>query len=145
MSRRAWFWALGVAFASHNAEEWIAAPLLLQQLQSRAPAFVRGFYTDVQVDDLRRNLVVLSLIGLVVAAIAARSPTSRAWSYGMLGFAALIGLNGLTHVAFSLIWREYMPGTLTAVLVTVPISAALFLRSRHDGWIASNKPLNHLQ
>ena len=121
------------AFACHNAEEWIGAPLLVLQMQSRAPAFMRDFYSGVQVADLRRNLVLLSVIGLVVVALAARSPASRAWSYAMLVFGALIGVNGLTHIAFSLIWRDYMPGSLTAVLATVPIAVGLFVRSQRDG------------
>jgi len=125
-----------VAFAVHNVEEGIGAPLLLQLMQSRAPNFLRSFYSGIRAADLRASLVILSAIGLCLAAIAARRTSSRAWSYVMLVFGAVIGLNGLAHVAFSIAWHGYMPGTLTAVCVTIPVSVALLIRSHREAWIA---------
>ena len=125
-----------MAFALHNVEEGIGAPLLLQLMQSRAPNFLRGFYSGIRAADLRGSLVILSAIGLCLAAIATRRVTSCAWSYVMLVFGAVMGLNGLAHVAFSVAWRGYMPGTVTAVCVTIPVSLALLIRSHREVWIA---------
>jgi|SRR5687767_9905529 len=125
-----------VAFAVHNVEEGIGAPALLQLMQSRAPDFVRSFYSEIRAPDLRGSLVILSAIGFCLAAIASRRITSRVWSYVMVVFGAVMGLNGLAHVAFSIAWDDYMPGTLTAVSVTIPVSLALLMRSHREAWIA---------
>jgi len=125
-----------MAFAVHNLEEGIGAPLLLQLMQSRGPDFLRGFYSGISAADMQGSLVILSAIGICLAAIAARRSTSRVWSYVMLVFAAVMGLNGLAHAAFSIAWHDYMPGTLTAVCVTMPVSLALLIRSRREVWIA---------
>ena len=125
-----------MAFAVHNVEEGIGAPLLIQLMQSRAPNFLRSFYSGIRAVDFRGSLIILSTIGLCLAAIAATRITSRAWSYVMLVFASVMGLNGLAHVGFSIAWHGYMPGTLTAVCLTIPISLALLVRSHREVWIA---------
>ena len=136
MTKRFWYWTAAVAFAAHNLEEGIGAPLLLQLMQSRAPDFLRSFYSGIRPADLRGSLVILSAIGFCLAAIASRRITSRVWSYVMLVLGAVMGLNGLVHAAFSIAWQSYMPGTLTAVCVTIPVSLALLIRSHREAWIA---------
>lgn len=54
----------------------------------------------------------------------------------MLVFAAVMCLNGLAHAGFSIAWHSYMPGALTAVCVTIPVSLSLLIRSHREAWIA---------
>jgi len=136
VTKRSWYWIAAVAFAVHNVEEGIGAPQLIQLMQSRAPSFLRDVYGGMRAVDLRGSLVILSVIGLGLAAIAATRITSRPWSYVMLVFAAVMGLNGIAHVCFSIVWRGYMPGTLTALGLTIPVSLALLIRSDREVWIA---------
>ena len=125
-----------MAFAVHNVEEGIGAPRFLQLMQSRAPSFLISFYSGIRTVEFRASLVILSTIGLCLAAIASRRITSGAWSYVMLVFGAVMGLNGLAHAGFSIAWRSYMPGLLTALCVTIPVSLALLIRSRREAWIS---------
>ena len=136
MTKRSWYWTAAVAFAIHNTEEGIGAPLFLQLMQSRAPGALRNFYSGVHAAEFRVSLVILSAIGLCLAAMAANRIRSSTWSYVMLVFGVVIGLNGLAHVGFSIAWRGYMPGLLTAVCVTIPVSIALLIRSRSEAWIS---------
>jgi ABC-type proline/glycine betaine transport system permease subunit len=46
-----------------------------------------------------------------------RSDTLPRSSYAMLVFAVLIGLNALGHVVLSSIYRTYVPGLITALIV----------------------------
>jgi hypothetical protein len=133
--RRGWYWITATAFAVHNLEEGVGASRLLDLMRTRAPEFLRSFYIGVSATEFRVSLLTLSVIGLVVAAQASSSPASHAWSYVMLVFGAVMGVNGLAHVGFSIGWRTYMPGTLTAVLLTIPLALELLRRSRREAWI----------
>jgi hypothetical protein len=135
MTRRGWYLAVALAFAVHNVEEGIGAPRLLQLMQSRAPQFLRPIYVGISPAEFRVSIALLVLIGFCLAVLAARSPTSRAWAYVMLVFGTVIGINGLGHVTFSATWREYMPGTLTAIALTIPVAFGVLVRSRREAWI----------
>ena len=135
MTRRRWYWAIAVAFAVHNGEEAARAPLMLEFMQFRAPAFLRDTYTGVDESNLRLNLLILSLLVLGFATIATRAPHNRVWASVMLVFAGLIGLNALAHIGLSIAARTYMPGLLTAVFVTLPVSIAVLMRARRERWL----------
>lgn len=137
MSRPAWYITVALAFAVHNVEEATAAPRLLHFMESSAPRALRAFYEGINASELRASLLVLTLLGLVVTASAVRSPHRSLWAYMMLGFAAVIGVNALAHVALSGIFRTYIPGLLTAVIVTLPVAALALVRARRDKWVSS--------
>lgn len=138
MTRRGWYWALGLAFAVHNAEELATAPLMLNLMQSRAPVFVREFYEGIGVSELRLILVILIAAGVALAAAAARNPETRGWSYTMLVFGAVIGLNAVAHIGLAIAFGGYMPGLITAAFVSLPLFIALLVRSRKEGWVPAN-------
>ena len=137
VSRRAWYLSIGVAFAAHNVEEATAAPRLLEFMQSGAPIAFRAFYEGINATELRFSLTILTLVGLVVTALAARLALGPRGAYAMLVFAAVIGLNALAHVALSGIARTYMPGLVTAVLLTLPVAIMVFVRARRDNWVSA--------
>jgi hypothetical protein len=134
VNRRAWYLLTAVAFALHNAEEAAAAPRLLDLLQSRAPTFLRSFYAGIQVSELRTSLFVLTVVALLLATAARRAPSAPGWSYTMLVFAAVIGLNALAHVSLSIAFGTYMPGLITAGVLTLPVSMAVLMRGWRDRW-----------
>lgn len=139
MSRRAWYLTVGLAFAIHNAEEATAAPRMLNFMQSSAPMAFRVFYQGINSSELRFSLVVLTLVGMLVTVVAARMPTRPSWAYAMLVFAAVIGLNALAHVTLSVIFQTYMPGLVTAVILTLPVAITVLVRGRRDKWVSSAK------
>ena len=137
VSRHAWYLTVAFAFAIHNAEEATTAPSLLQFMQSSAPLALRAFYEGINASELRVSLTVLTFLGFVATTFAARSPHSPRWAYVMLVFAAVIGVNALAHLVLASIFRTYMPGLITAVIVTLPVAAMTLLRARHEKWVAS--------
>ena len=136
-SRHAWYVTIALAFAVHNAEEAIAASRLLTFMQSSGPIALRAFYVGITPAELRASLVVLTLLGIIVMAFALRFQQKPRWSYAMLVFAAVIGLNALGHVALSSIYRTYIPGLLTALIVTMPVAVMVLVRARRDKWVPS--------
>jgi hypothetical protein len=137
VSRRAWYIIIGVAFAVHNAEETTAAPRLLEFMQSGAPIALGAFYEGVNAAELRFSLAILTLGGLGVTAFAARFPITPGWAYAMLVFAAVIGVNAFAHIVMSGVARTYMPGLVTAVLLTLPVAISVLLRARRDSWVST--------
>ena len=137
MSRRSWYFVVALAFALHNFEEAIAARRMLELMQSRGPGYLRAFYSGIAASELRASLLILTTLGLLVIMAAARSPTKPGSSYVMLVFAAFIGLNALAHVVLTVAFGAYMPGLLTALLLTLPVSVLLLTRGRREGWVSS--------
>lgn len=135
MTRSRWYFLVAGAFTLHNAEESIGAPTMLHQLQSQAPRFLRSFYSQVDVSDLRTGLAVLTLLGIALAVAAARIPRATGWAYAMLVFGSVIGINAFAHIVLSLIFRAYMPGLLTAVFLCIPVAVMLWYRAWRDAWI----------
>lgn len=120
-------------FSLHNTEEAIGAPDMLRQMQSQAPRFLRSFYSQVDVSDLRTGLAVLTLLGIALAVIAIRQARSAGWTYAMLLFATVIGINAVAHLVLAVIFRTYMPGLLTAIVLCLPVAIALWYRVWKDG------------
>ena len=137
MSRRAWYLLVGVAFAVHNGEEALAAGRLLEFMRAHAPAFVGALYAGITISELQTSLLMLTALGFVVSALAASSPRSSASACGMMVFAAVLALNGLLHIGLSMTSRSYMPGVVTALLITLPLSMLLLLRARREAWTST--------
>jgi hypothetical protein len=138
MSRRAWYFVIGVAFAVHNGEEALAAERLLAFMQTHAPAFLHDVYAEVTVSELQINLLILTVLGFVVSMVSARSPGAFASVFGMLVFAAVLTLNALAHIGFSMASRSYMPGVVTSILITLPLSLLLLHRARREAWVSTS-------
>jgi len=130
-----WYIVVAGAFTLHNTEEAVGAQAMLRQVQSQAPRFLRSFYSQVDVSDLRLGLAVLTLIGIALALIAIRTPRAPRSTYVMLLFSTVIGINAFAHIMLSVIFREYMPGLLTAIFLCLPVAVALWYRAWKDAWI----------
>lgn len=135
VNKRSWYFLTALALALHNAEEAATAPRLLELMQGRAPGFLRSFYAGIQVSELRTSLLVLTVVALLLATAARRVPGSTGWSYTMLLFGAVIGLNAVAHVGLSIAFGTYVPGLVTAVALTLPVSLAVLVRGWRDRWI----------
>ena len=138
MSRSAWYLLVGLAFAVHNSEEGLAAGRLLEFLQSDAPRFLRELYAGITVFELQVGLIVLTALGIVVTAVAVRSSTASASAFGMMVFAAVLGLNAVAHIGLSIAARSYVPGLVTAIVITLPVSVLLLLRARREAWLSTS-------
>lgn len=106
-------------------------------MQSGAPIALGAFYEGVNAAELRFSLVLLTLAGLGVTALAARFATGPGSAYAMLVFAGVMGLNAFAHIVMSGVARTYMPGLVTAVLLALPVAILVFLRARRDSWVSA--------
>jgi len=139
LNRRSWFLVLGLSLCLHNAEEILRAAEMLQFMQSEAPGFVRDAYAGVTVPELQGSLLILTAIalsGIVVAAVFSAA-AAAASAFGMMALAALLGLNAFFHIVLFIQTGAYMPGLVTALLITLPISVTLLERARHQRWVPS--------
>jgi hypothetical protein len=134
ISRRSWILILGLAFGLHNSEEWLLAPQMLQFMQSDPPGFVRELYAGITVSELQGILLILTAVLLVVLAMAAVFSAAAGSAFAVMVFAALLGLNAVFHVLLFIQTGLYVPGLVTAVLVSLPVSAALLVHARRQRW-----------
>jgi hypothetical protein len=55
----------------------------------------------------------------------------------MMVLAALLGLNAVFHIVLSIQAGTYMPGLVTALLISLPVSATLLVRARQQRWVSA--------
>lgn len=109
---------------------------MLALMQARGPSLLRAFYAGIEVPELRVSLFILTALSLCIALIAARKETSFAGSYAMLVFAALMGLNALMHLGLGVMLRTYVPGLITAIVLTLPIGILVIVRGLRERWVS---------
>jgi hypothetical protein len=116
-------WLFTVAVAAHNAEEAIWLPAWSKTASKWHPP------------EFRFATVVLTLLANLAAALAGRGKGS-AGAYLAAGYALAMLLNVLfPHLLATLALRRTMPGTVTAVLLIMPASAALLWKAISDGYV----------
>jgi hypothetical protein len=135
MSRRSWYLILGLALCLHNAEEFLGATQMLQFMQSDAPGFLREVYAGITVAELQGSLLILTAIALLFIVVAAVFSAAAASAFGMMALAALIGLNAVFHIVMSIQYGAYIPGLVTALLISLPVSVTLLVRGRQQRWV----------
>jgi hypothetical protein len=137
ISRRWWYFILGLAFVVHNSEEVLLASQMLRFMQSDAPSAVREFHAGITVAELQAVLLILTAAVLTVIAIAAVFVAASASAFGMIALAALLGLNAAFHIGLSIQTGVYSAGLATAVLVSLPVAVTLLVRARRQRWITA--------
>jgi len=137
VSRTSWYLSIATAFAIHNAEEGAAAARLLSFMQAGAPVFLRDFYSGMQVNDLRISLAILTAAGVGVTLFSVLRSKAAGSAFAMLVFAAVIGVNALAHIALAIAAGTYMPGLITALVLTLPLSVVIAVRGKRERWVPS--------
>ena len=135
MSRRSWYLVLGLALFLHNAEEILRATHMLRFMQLDAPGFLREAYAGITVSELQGILLILTAITFLGIVVAAVFPAAAASAIGMMALAALLALNAVFHIVMSIQYRAYLPGLVTALLITLPVSVTLLVRARQQRWV----------
>lgn len=117
-------WLLPVAFTLHNAEEWIWLPGWSAE----------GFRTPPRSAELRFALVVLTSAVWVIAFFASRSRAGGAAVYAAVAAAAIILLNVLfPHVLATVVFGQYAPGVVTAVVINAWAMPLVLRAAFRDG------------
>lgn len=106
-----WVWLFPLAYGLHIAEEY----------WQEFPDWVARF-SGVHISDARFTFLNGAFWVLMIACVLAiRARSSLAWLAATL--AAIIGLNAALHLLGSLVTHSYSPGSITAALLYLPLSA----------------------
>ena len=115
-----WVIFLPIAFLAHICEEWLGGPGF--------PAWTQSTF-GVGVSPARFVLISGSgLLMMTVSIIAALRDRRRAWLAAT--FAAMITLNGLLHAIATVAFSTYSPGTITGLLLFIPLGGLTLLSMR---------------
>ncbi len=130
-----WLAALLAAIVLHNLEEAIALAAMPQ-----APAIAaQALGLDMAVPPLSRIYAGLALFTLFPMAVlwrAMRHPTKRLTFLACM-IAAMAAANALVpHIAATAILGQYMPGSITAAFVSLPVAAGFLITALRKGWAA---------
>jgi hypothetical protein len=116
-----------LATASHNIEEALWLPAWSQR--------ARRWRAPVGAWEFRFAVLVLTAAAGVAALLAHAGGKGSIGAYLVSGYALAMLLNVVfPHVLATLVLREYAPGTLTALLLNLPVCALLLehaLRERY--------------
>lgn len=108
---------LPLALILHQVEEWFGG----------FPAWTGTVLGD---GVSAERFVAINSVGLVlftVGTLAAWRNAGAAWL--VVSFAALLAVNGVLHTLATLRWGLYSPGTITGLLVSLPLGIVVLRRS----------------
>ena len=107
---------------------YLAPLVLLAHVMEEAPGLIAWMNRRFELDLTMSYFVVINTIGLLVTvALAVPSVRSRNYSLalGLIAWLSFLMLtNGVLHLAASLLFREYVPGTVTAGILYLPYFVA---------------------
>jgi len=124
MTEAALFWLFALAITVHNIEEGLFLPAFtasVPRLAEHSTPF-----------SFRFALIVLTGAIYVVVAFAAAGVASAITI--LSGLALVMAINAVApHLVLTFAFRRYAPGTGTGLVVMVPVSVFLIVRSFADG------------
>ena len=119
-------WLVPIALVFHEAEEWNILGWERRNFVN-VPAKTNG--------SVRTFLVVFTLFGFLWTSLAALPNNPKIAAFVVLPFAAGACLNALQHMFYTLYFREYAPGLVTAVVLYLPIVGYLTARAIAQGLV----------
>ncbi len=120
---------------------WFAAGVVVHNLEEawRLPAWsahTGRWHARIGAGPFRFAVTVLSIAVLAAAWLSAAGGPLSPGAYFLNGYALAMVLNVLfPHVAASIALRRYAPGTVTAILLNLPLGGWLIYRSLDEGYI----------
>jgi hypothetical protein len=139
MSRRLGLWILAapLLFVLHEAEEYRTMLPWLAEHESIIPKAIRSFIPRDPAFIAYAGVFFL-MVFLIVGVWAVRSrPLSAAWIVLAALFAARLE-NAVLHTIESIVFFQYTPGVLTAVLIVLPVTSFLLWQMLRQGLIRSS-------
>jgi hypothetical protein len=122
-----WILAAPPLFLAHEIEEHITALPWAEKHASIIPEFVRSAIPDSPAFIAYAGLLFLILFS-VAGALALRSkPQSIAWMVLAILFTARLE-NAVLHTIESIVFMQYTPGVVTAILIVLPLTFYLMRR-----------------
>ena len=130
MSFRSKLWTFPVAVALHNGEEALSMPAWVSTHGGQLPLHPRPGV-------IWTGLLLATVAAFAVTALSARNGKQSIWTYLLFGYVAAMLINVFVpHVPATLIFGQYTPGAITAVLINLPVMSILLYKAVHDGWVS---------
>ena len=86
------------------------------------------------------GLLLLTLAAFAVTYRSARKGKRSLWAYLLFGYAVAMLVNVLLpHIPATLVFREYTPGVVTAVLINLPIMGILLFQAVREQWVPGDE------
>ncbi len=125
-------WLFTLAVTLHNLEEALLLPGWSQS--------AGRWHHPVGAREFRFAVAVLTVFAYLAAYLATVGGKESWGAYLVAGYALTMLLNVLfPHVLATLVMRRYAPGTVTALLLNLPITVLLLRQAIEDGYVHAHK------
>ena len=125
-------WLFALAITVHNLEEAIWLPSWSKT--------AGRWHHPVNTGEFRFAVLVLTVLGYAVAALATFAGKESAGAYLIAGYALAMLLNVVfPHLLATIVMRRYAPGTITALFLNLPVTALLLHQALREGYIHIQK------
>jgi len=120
-------WLFVFAFIVHELEEWN-----ITDFEHRS--FV-GAPSTATTKNARIWIAFICTVGLIWCAAATLPGNPTVAAFVFLPAVALAAGNALQHIFWSLYFRQYAPGVITAVLLLIPLGGYLTITAIHQDYV----------
>lgn len=128
-------WIFPVVVTLHNLEEGILLPAFIATHADQLPWAVRS-------GEFRLALVVLTVAAWVVTYLSWRTGKQTLWAYLEFGYMVAMLVNVFVpHIPSVFVFRRYVPGVVTAVVLNLPVLTVLATKAVREGYVAGRKAL----
>ena len=128
-------WLFPIAVTLHSAEEAFSMPKWVAVHSSQLPVHPGAAR-------IWRGLLLLTLAAFAVTSLSARKGKGSLWAYLLFGYAVAMLVNVLLpHIPATLVFGEYTPGVVTAVLMNLPIMSILLFQAVREQWVSGTKAI----
>lgn len=122
-------WAVALGASIHNLEEALLFP-------AYATRFGR-WYASISAQAFGVAASILSVLGLLAAVLASLGGAHSAGAYLITAYALAMALNAIIpHLAACVVFRAYIPGAASGLLLTLPLGAWFVYRALTEDYVA---------
>jgi len=126
-------WLFPIVLTAHNLEEAIMQPGFTARHASR-------LRWKVGASEFRFAIVVVTIAGWAVTYLSWRGGRESVGSYLLFGCVVATLANVLVpHIPAAFVFRGYVPGLVTAVLLNLPVMWLLATLAVREGWVSGGK------
>ena len=121
-------WLVWLSFVVHELEEWKITEFERRNFE--------GFPATATARSAHGWIAFICTVGLVWCAAATFPGNLTFAAYLFLPALVLMLLNALQHVYWSLLFRQYAPGVITAVVLLIPLTVYLIMQAALRAYVS---------
>jgi hypothetical protein len=130
-------WAFPIAVSLHNGEEAFFMPKWVATHSGHLPWHPRPVL-------IWAALLLATLAAFAVTVLSARKGKQSIWTYLLFGYSAAMLINVFApHIPATLIFGQYTPGVVTAVLTNLPVMSILLYKAVRDHWVSGARAVRY--